>query len=469
MQLHFAKIHNALITRNNFRSVELRQVWLLLELKAGESRIAKVTKEWLANKTGYTTRNITRHLKTLEKCELIRHEGSSIQLANHLPTQNWFPAYEPILLHPRWQDWQKHVLLFILSQWRSSIDYGEAYVVNISGKKKASIERDCYVPRSRDKDDRFAKVKEFIKELYNGGIISVVKVATSKSPMLCRLNLDALVEIQAEIDRDATVRGAAIVRGAEADTKVRGAEYNGEGSKDTTVRGADATVRGASATVRGAECNGEGTKKIQHPSDPLENPFEEPHPQSAGRGASLGQGELPDDQMTDDAQPGDSMILSPYGLVDDDSNWLDELDDGAKRIMEKKEKVKADEIKKQETEIKNLGAYRHAIKEMQTLTLREQERYVTMICKVEADMLENGCWSESSKPAKDLIPELVGMLFGAEKRTGHRLDARNVVAALTDSCFSGMNSRCWAVYLGLKFRSRFQEALTDQLVGCHYV
>jgi hypothetical protein len=222
-----------------------KQVLLVLELKAGQSRLAKISQKTIANQTGYSLRTVKRAYKHLKQNGRIEECSGGIHLREPYPKENYVQAYEGVVHHPKWYDWQKHVLLFILTQFRGSdSDSGNRrYSLNLRGEKGKSIERYCRVPGATAGTRRKA-VRGFVQELEQLGVLKVVERASRGRPAICRISMEALASMPPERrrvrcqtdprDGDRAIRALVTCGAVRGDKPVREMVTNHADDKDST-------------------------------------------------------------------------------------------------------------------------------------------------------------------------------------------------------------------------------------------
>jgi hypothetical protein len=161
----FTPVSNSVLTTSGL-TTKARQILLVLELRAGASRIAKLSHEEIARLTGYQRRTIERSLHRLRKQKWISSvEAGVIELCNPIPVDNYVQVYDGVVHHPVWHDWQKHVLLFVMSQFRGrDREFGiRKHSLNLYGRQQPSVERSCRIPGSTE--ERREKFREFVEQL----------------------------------------------------------------------------------------------------------------------------------------------------------------------------------------------------------------------------------------------------------------------------------------------------------------
>jgi hypothetical protein len=161
----FTPVSNSVLTTSGL-TTKARQILLVLELRAGASRIAKLSHEEIARLTGYQRRTIERSLHRLRKQKWISSvEAGVIELCNPIPVDNYVQVYDGVVHHPVWHDWQKHVLLFVMSQFRGrDREFGiRKHSLNRYGRQQPSVERSCRIPGSTE--ERREKFREFVEQL----------------------------------------------------------------------------------------------------------------------------------------------------------------------------------------------------------------------------------------------------------------------------------------------------------------
>ncbi|MEQ9410691.1 MAG: hypothetical protein RIK87_23470 [Fuerstiella sp.] len=179
-----------------------RQILLILECKAGTSRLAKLSHREIAQLTGYPLRTIERSLSSLKALGYVAQAGpGEIELLKSIPTEHYVQVYDGVVHHPSWVDWQKHLLLFVMSQFRGyERDFGiPLYTLNFFGRKGTSIERCCRIP-GKVKERRLL-LRQFVKQLQQDGIMSVVADSTSNRPAICCVSRDVLERINPVYDK----------------------------------------------------------------------------------------------------------------------------------------------------------------------------------------------------------------------------------------------------------------------------
>jgi hypothetical protein len=206
----FTPVSNSVFTTKGLTTKAL-QILLILELKAGASRIAKLSHLEIVGLTGYSLRSVERSLRSLRVREWISQiEHRVVQLPNPIPGKNYVQVYEGVVHHPTWEDWQKHLLLFVMSQFRGQEQgFGvPTYSLNLYGRKGQSVERRCRIPGSAK--ERRVRIREFIEQLENEQIIRIIENATSNRPAICTVNRETLESVQPDYERhrSATLRMA---------------------------------------------------------------------------------------------------------------------------------------------------------------------------------------------------------------------------------------------------------------------
>lgn len=200
----FTPVSNSVLTASGL-TTKARQILLILELKAGASRVARLSNEEIVQLTGYQRRTVERSLFSLRKHELASTiEAGVLQLRQPIPTENYVQVYEGVVFHPVWEDWQKHALLFVMSQFRGRVqEFGiSKYSLNLYGRKKPSMERTCRIPGCTE--ERRKRLREFVAQLQDEKLLSIVEDATSNRPAFCCIDRDALERISPDYDRHAT-------------------------------------------------------------------------------------------------------------------------------------------------------------------------------------------------------------------------------------------------------------------------
>lgn len=186
----FTPVSNEVFLTKRLRT-KARQILLILELRAGASRIAKLSNREIVALTGYSLRTVERILQQLRKEEYISTEGEKqIRLLHPIPTEHYVQVHESVVHHQQWEDWQKHLLLFLLTQYRGR-DWASnqrLYSLNLYGRVGDSVERVCRVPGSTQ--ERRRRFLGFVKQLQHDGVISIVAKATSKQPATCRIHTE---------------------------------------------------------------------------------------------------------------------------------------------------------------------------------------------------------------------------------------------------------------------------------------
>lgn len=178
------------------------QIMLILEMRAGTSRTARLSRREIAKHTGYQHRTVDRSLRWLRERDWIRQcEPGVIQLCYPIPTRNYVQVYEGVVFHPQWEDWQKHLLLFVMTQFRSQDrEFGiKKYSLNLYGRKGMSIENNCRIPGNTR--DRRRQLREFITQLQYEQIMHVVEQSTSNRPAICTINRDVLENLRPDYER----------------------------------------------------------------------------------------------------------------------------------------------------------------------------------------------------------------------------------------------------------------------------
>ena len=202
----FTPVENSVFTTKTL-TTKARQILLILELKAGTSRIAKISQREIAALTGYPLRTVERSLHSLREQEWITQADAGVlQLEKPTPGRCYVPVYESVVHHPDWEDWQKHLLLFVMSQFRGrDQEFGVSlYSLNLRGSKGMSIDRSCRIPGSTTQRRRIAR--EFVEQLEDEGILRVVEDATSNRPAICTVDRNMLENIQPDFERHQSAR-----------------------------------------------------------------------------------------------------------------------------------------------------------------------------------------------------------------------------------------------------------------------
>jgi hypothetical protein len=167
------------------------QLLITLEMKAGESRLAKATLPWLAEQIGRHPKTVLRGLqKAVQRGYIIDQDRDNRgRLLIRLR-----PTLTPWVLAPRWflasdrPFWQKHALLVILAQHRA----GGGYSIRKDGKKLGGIIRLCHLRRNTDggRDERQARrlLDDFVRELVDLRLIALIDRPTGARPATCQVN-----------------------------------------------------------------------------------------------------------------------------------------------------------------------------------------------------------------------------------------------------------------------------------------
>jgi hypothetical protein len=374
------------------------QILLILELKAGASRIAKLSHREIAGLTGYSLRCVERSLRSLRMREWISQiEHRVIQLPNPIPIQNYVQVYEGVVHHPQWKDWQKHLLLFVMSQFRGQEQgFGvPTYSLNLYGRKGQSVEKCCRIPGSAK--ERRVRIREFIKQLENQQIIRIVEDATSNRPAICTVNRNTLENIRPDYERYqiATLRTAVPKQGPHrhakrSNTVTRNVAHRHASRSNTVIR--NVATPSHETYVKDPK-DSEDSKKIP----------ESPRSAFGGRGAISSQSR--DEASGDDSESGHGKSDSH----DDDVAVGDDL-----------------------TSL--MGSKRH----------RELTREIECRC--------SGFHLGQSRADRD---SLVGKWTALLEELPDDLEPDDVVDAIISDQFAGLNSKSWGLLLSDKFITRF--------------
>lgn len=169
----------------------VRQIYLILEFRAGKSRVAKLTNRELAGLAAYPLRTVERALQKLREFKLLGESTTRHKtLMLPYPDEKFVRAYESIVFHPTWCDWQKHILLFVMSQYRGTRLGQDSYALNLSGTIAPSIEQRCSIPGKTQ--ERREKIAKFRDELVSEGLISIIINHSGGMPAICRINFDSI-------------------------------------------------------------------------------------------------------------------------------------------------------------------------------------------------------------------------------------------------------------------------------------
>jgi hypothetical protein len=191
----YERISSDIILDRKLTEADLRLL-VTLELKAGESRLAKVTPAWLVQKLGCHRTTIFRALrKGTERGYIVRQEREENgRLRVRLrPTRTpWCYAPRDLLESCR-PFWQKHALLLILAQHRA----GGGYSLRLYGKKAEGIITRChlrrYTPNGQDWKQARQLLDDFIRELIALRLLALIDRATSRQPAICQIDENRLL------------------------------------------------------------------------------------------------------------------------------------------------------------------------------------------------------------------------------------------------------------------------------------
>lgn len=189
MSKYYAKIPNEVFHPDSGLTRKARQILLVLESRAGNSRVAHLSVEEIVEHTGYGFRTTERHLaKLITGGWAARTSEKKIRLLKPVPSSYYVRAFEGIIFHSKWEDWQIQILLFVMSQFSS-----EGLILNKYGTKGDSITRCCSIPGSQP--ERRKRMNEFLKELFTTGILKVTRPHTSKRPAICEVSIAELEKL----------------------------------------------------------------------------------------------------------------------------------------------------------------------------------------------------------------------------------------------------------------------------------
>ena len=394
---YFTPVSNSVFTAEEL-TTKARQILLILELKAGSSRIAKLSNQEIIGLTGYSRRTVERSLRSLRNQELIsQSKNRAIELSNSIPAQNYVPVYESVVHHPQWEDWQKHLLLFVMSQFRGhDPQFGiKKNALNLYGRKGQSIERFCKIPGSTTV--RRKRIRKFVEQLQNQHVIEIVEEATCNRPAICIVNRDTLEGIVPDYERHQcatlkmTVPHAKPHRHASRSNTVTPHVAHRHPSRSNTVTPHVATP--SSVTYVKDSKDSEDSKKI----------LESPRSACGGRGAIS--------SLAIDETSGDNSE-SGYEISEfSDTEW--DMEDGLAALMESERHADLT----REVERRCIGFHLNQS--------RAHPRFLA------------GNWTA-------ILEELPG-----------DLEADDVVSAITSSEFDGLDAKSWGLLLADKFIKRF--------------
>jgi hypothetical protein len=250
------------------------------------SRVARLTQQQIAQSSGYALRTVKYSVRSLRDSNWISQTGDGeIRLSHPIPGKNYVQVYEGVVHHPYWDDWQNHLLLFVMSQFRTSDgEFGVPLcTLNLRVRSGRSVEKYCRVPGSVK--ERRQKIRQFVKQLEVEGILRIVDPATSNRPAICVISKEALEKMEPVGYRtsEAISDDVARLRFAPPDSERQckpspsnGANRNLAGGKPLPSNGANRNLaKGQTVTYVEKTEESEHSKKVPEP----------PVPPSAARGA----------------------------------------------------------------------------------------------------------------------------------------------------------------------------------------
>jgi len=377
-----------------------RQILLVLEVRAGASRIVKLTQKQIAEITGYPLRSVKYALGSLRRSGWIEQRSDGeIGLVRPIPGKNFVQVYEAVVYRQDWQDWQKHLLLFVMSQFRGSEqDFGvPLYSLNMRGRVGPSIEKHCRVPGTVK--ERRRKVRKFLKQLETEGILRVVEPATSNRPAICMISREALEQMEPRGYQNSTTDPedrVARLRFAPSSPEMRGKpkpssranRYLAGGKPKPSNRANRNLAKGQTVTNVKEPEESEESKKIPEP----------PVPPSAARGAISS----PNNRRTSDSD----------SAFEDEGEFLPVGDDLA------------------------------------SLLKSEYHRKLT-------NLVEQHCSGMSLMPSRENRESLAGKWQVLLEELPADLNHDDVINAITSEHFEGLNSRSWGLLLSKNYLNRF--------------
>lgn len=400
----FTPVSNSVLTASCL-TTKARQILLMLELRAGASRIAKLSNKEIARLTGYQRRTVERSLNRLRKQErIVQVEAGVIRLCNPIPSDKYVPVYDSVVYHPVWQDWQKHVLLFLMSQFRGrDQEFGvNEYALNLYGRQKLSIERACRIPgRTKERREKF---REFIEQLQSDRILRIVDSATSNRPAICVIDRDALEQLRPDYDRHAAATFRMTVSGKKT--------HRHTSRSNTVTRHVASRHPSRSNTVipHAATPSSVTYEKDSEDSEDSEKILESPRSAFGGRGAISSRSKL------------EASIADPEVNNERTESDGHELPVGDRITL-----------------LMKLPLHRELTKEV------ERRCCGTTLCESRAD--------------SRLLAKRWAVLL---EELPDDLDAEDVELAIRSKGFQGLNSMSWGLLLSDSYFARFAVAIREQ-------
>ena len=445
----FTPVCNTVFANKQF-TTRARQVLLILELKAGKSRIAKISNADIRDATGYPIRGIKRTLGTLESQGwIVQEEAGVIRLPRPVPKQKYAQVFESVVFHPQWEDWQKHILLFLLSQYRGKSGDQSLYALNLYGRKAPSIETTCKIPGSTKQ--RRERLTEFVDQLQSNGILRIVNRATSNRPAICAISRDEIEKISPDPLRYQTPVIRHIATPCHT-SRSRGTTRHVAGGHPSRSKGTTRHVAEIPPVTY--------VKEPKREKDAGKIPWNPPKPPQAA-GGRFHRDEAEEDLTQSDSQEADDSLLEEHGIVE----FLDAMDSSESDFLNEVPVPEEEEslIEKEDDagEVSDILRFafsgpevesHHELGSGDSLAQRlPKESWRRLIQEVEERTRHS---LKPSKARHGKLAEILGLLL---ESLPDEVTPDDFVSAIQSPKFDSLNSKSWGLLLSKDYITRLHE------------
>lgn len=186
------------------------QVLLALEMKAGESRHAICTIEWIEEQTGRCRRTVYYALGKAQELGYVtgraKDEKGRLRLDLRRIQPSWAFAYRWMVYRPDWEFWKKRAFLAVQADHRA----GGGHHLRLFGRKLQGLISLCNVRRycggtwqgenylGSDWKGARRLVTDFLRELRSLCLIGLASPASGLAPAVCAVNYRRMASLAQE-------------------------------------------------------------------------------------------------------------------------------------------------------------------------------------------------------------------------------------------------------------------------------